>query len=92
MMPQPGNVNTQVRTISLATPQLTDLGSLAAPAPMIAAVLVCVVETGRPVSVAMSRLAVAETEAANPWYLSRRTISMPTFLMMSCRQRPFRWP
>ena len=44
MTPQPGNVKTQVRTISLATPQLTDLGSLAAPAPMIAAVLVWVVD------------------------------------------------
>ena len=30
----------------------------------------------------MSRLAVALTEAAKPWYLSRRTISMPTFLMI----------
>ena len=75
-------MKTQVRTISLATPQLTDLGSLAAPAPMIAAVLVWVVETGRPVSVAMSRLAVAETEAAKPWYTQRSTVSMPTFLMI----------
>ena len=78
MTPQPGNVKIQVRTISLATPQLTDLGSFAAPAPMMAADLVCVVETGRPVSVASRSDAVAETEAAKPWYLSRRTISMPT--------------
>ena len=62
MSPQPGKVKTQVSTMSLAIAQLTDLTFSAAPAPMMAAVLVWVVETGRPVSVAMSRETVAETE------------------------------
>ena len=70
MRPQPGKVKIQVRTISLQTPQLTERGSLAAPAPMMAAVLVWVVETGRPVTVAMNRETVALMEAEKPWYLS----------------------
>ena len=49
---------------------------------MMAAVLVCVVETGRPVSVATSSDAVALMDAANPWYLSSCTMLMPTVLMI----------
>ena len=82
MRPQPGKVKIQVRTISLQTPQLTERTSLAAPAPMMAAVFVWVVETGRPVTVAMNSEIVALMEAEKPWYLSSWTISMPTFLMI----------
>ena len=62
--------------------QFTERTFSAAPAPMMAAVLVWVVETGKPVSVAMSSDAVALMDAAKPWYLSRRTMLMPTVLMI----------
>lgn len=47
-MPHPGKVSTQVFTISMAIDHFTDLGLFAAPTPMMAVVLVCVVETGKP--------------------------------------------
>ena len=62
--------------------QSTCLIDLEAPAPMMAAVLVCVVETGMPPKVARSRLMPALMEAAAPWYFSRRTICVPTVLMI----------
>ena len=69
MSPQPGKVRTHVSAMSLATCQLTCLTLLAAPAPMMDAVLVCVVETGRPQKVEARRLMPDDSDAAAPWYL-----------------------
>ena len=48
MSPQPGNVKIHVRTMSLTTEKFIAESLLAAPTPMIALVLVCVVDTGMP--------------------------------------------
>ena len=45
--PQPGNVSTQVSTISLTTPKLIAETRFTAPTPIIDVVLACVVDTGR---------------------------------------------
>ena len=58
------------------------MGFFAAPTPMMAVVLVCVVETGKPPKVASIRLTNVERLAANPWNASSFTMSMPTDLMM----------
>ena len=50
MIPQPGKVRIQAVTISPTIPQLTDDKRFAAPTPIMAVVLVCVVLTGIPVS------------------------------------------
>ena len=47
-MPAPGNVSTQAPTMLPATPQRTADSRLVAPTPMIAEVIVCVVEMGAP--------------------------------------------
>ena len=65
-MPHPGKVSTHVFTISMAIDHFTDLGLFAAPTPMMAVVLVCVVETGKPPKVASIRLTNVERLAANP--------------------------
>ena len=46
--PQPGKVNTQVSTMSFTTPKLMAERRFTAPTPIMAVVLVCVVETGMP--------------------------------------------
>ena len=48
MSPQPGKVNIQVSIMSETTPKLMAERRLTDPTPMIALVLVCVVETGMP--------------------------------------------
>ena len=48
MRPQPGKVNTQVSIMSRTTPKLMAERRRTAPTPMMALVLVCVVETGMP--------------------------------------------
>ena len=58
--PQPGNVNTHVSTMSRTTPKLMALMRLTAPTPMMALVLVCVVETGIPNTLESSRQNAAE--------------------------------
>ena len=71
-MPQPGNVSTHVFTMSMAMLHLTAFLFLAAPTPMMAVVFVCVVETGRPPNVEMSRQTTAAKLAEKPWCFSRR--------------------
>lgn len=64
--PHPGKVNIQVRTISRTTEKLIAESLLAAPTPMIALVLVWVVETGIPKTDEMRRHTEAEISALNP--------------------------
>lgn len=66
MIPQPGNVKTQVRTISFTTPQSTQEIRFAAPTPMMAVVFVCVVETGIPAMEDKKRQKAPAKSAANP--------------------------
>ena len=64
--PQPGKVNTQVKSTSFTTPQLRLRIRRAAPTPMIAVVFVLVVDTGRPVREAISRHPAPAKSAAKP--------------------------
>ena len=82
MMPQPGNVNTQVSIMSLTTPKLMADRRLTAPTPMMALVLVCVVDTGMPSTVISSRHSALDRSAEKPWNFSSLTMSCPTDLMM----------
>ena len=68
MAPHPGNVSAHVSPISFTTPQFTLDSRRAAPTPIMAVVLVCVVETGMPVSEESSRQAAPAMSAAKPWY------------------------
>ena len=52
------------------------------PTPMMEDVLACEVETGMPVSEAISRVMLVERLAATPWGTSSLTMSMATDLMM----------
>src|SRR5699024_496057 len=80
--PQPGNVKIQVSIISFTTPKLMAESRLTAPTPMIALVLVWVVDTGIPVTLASSRQKAPARSAENPWNFSSFTISIPTDLMI----------
>ena len=53
-----------------------------APTPIIAVVLVCVVDTGIPNIEAKNKTMAALTSAENPWYFSSLTISIPTDLII----------
>ena len=64
--PQPGKVKIQVSTMSFTTPKLTEDRRLAAPTPMMALVLVWVVETGIPERLEYSRQSAAERSAEKP--------------------------
>ena len=64
--PAPGNVSTQVNIIALTIPQFTEDNRFAAPTPMTAVVLHCVVLTGRLSSVDISRQIAPEVSAQNP--------------------------
>ena len=68
--------------MSMAMLHLTALRLRAAPTPMMAVVLVWVVETGRPPKVATARLTQVDRLAAKPWNASIFTMSTPTLLMM----------
>lgn len=65
-MPHPGNVSTQAMTMSFTMRQSTLESRFAAPAPMIAVVLVCVVETGIPKIELMRSVIAAERSAEKP--------------------------
>ena len=82
MSPQPGKVNTQVSTMSFTTPKLMADNRLTAPTPIMALVLVWVVDTGMPNTLESSRHSAADRSAEKPWYFSSFTISMPTALMI----------
>ena len=64
--PQPGKVNTHVKTISFTTPKLIADTLLTAPTPIIDVVFTCVVETGSPVNEQRSNTAVEEISAEKP--------------------------
>ena len=63
MAPAIGMVITQATAMPRATPQRTAEARRAAPTPMIAPVMVWVVETGTPRPVAMNRVAAPPAEA-----------------------------
>ena len=66
MSPHPGKVNTQVSIMSFTTPKLMAESRFTAPTPMMALVLVWVVDTGIPNRLESSRQAAAARSAANP--------------------------
>ena len=68
--------------MSRTTPKLIADSLRTAPTPMMALVLVCVVETGMPSTVITSRHSALDRSAEKPWYFSSRTMSCPTDLMM----------
>ena len=80
--PQPGKVKIQVNTMSLTTPKLMADKRLTAPTPIIAVVLVWVVDTGMPNRLEYKRQKEAARSAEKPWYFSSLTISMPTDLII----------
>src|ERR1700674_1860644 len=61
-----GMVRIQATTMFSATPQRTAESLLTAPTPIIAPVMVCVVETGTPSSVARKRVIAPPVSAQNP--------------------------
>lgn len=61
-----GIVKSHAHTIRPAMPHLTAESLRVAPTPTIAPVIVCVVETGIPVSVAPKRVAAPAVSAQNP--------------------------
>ncbi len=69
-----------------ATPQRTAERRWVEPTPMIAAVIVCVVETGTPKCVATWITLAAAVSAANPWMGSSLMTLDPSVWMM--RQPP----
>ena len=80
--PHPGKVKIQVSIISFTTPKLMAEILFTAPTPMIALVLVWVVDTGIPKRLESRRQKAADKSAENPWYFSSFTISIPTDLMI----------
>ena len=81
-----GSVSTQAATMLPATPQRTAETRLAAPVPMIAPEMTCVVESGKPTCEA-ARITVAPTPcAAKPWAGSILMIRLPIVRMI--RQPP----
>ena len=64
--PQPGNVMIQAKTISFTIPQFTEDILLAAPTPIMAVVLVCVVLTGSPSNEARSKHNAPAKSAEKP--------------------------
>ena len=61
-----GIVNTQAQMIRPATPHLTALRRRVAPTPMIAPVMVCVVETGMPKLVTPNKVKAPAVSAQKP--------------------------
>ena len=64
--PQPGKVNTQVSTISLTMPKLMADRRFTAPTPIMALVLVWVVDTGMPNRLDNSKHRAAAKSAEKP--------------------------
>src|SRR6266487_157758 len=65
-MPAAGIVRIQAQTMRPAIPHLTADSRLVAPTPTIAPVIVCVVDTGVPVSVTYARVSAAAVSAQKP--------------------------
>ena len=81
-----GRVSTHAVTMLPATPQRTAESRLAAPEPMTAPEMVCVVESGKPPWVAARITAAPAPWAAKPWAESILWIRLPIVLMI--RQPP----
>src|SRR6478609_1823240 len=85
-----GIVSTHAQTIWPATPHRTADRRRVAPTPTIAPVIVCVVETGTPIELAMKSVIAPAVSAANPPTGCRRVIFEPIVWMM--RQPPLSVP
>src|SRR5512135_2745674 len=81
-----GRVMNQAHRIRSTTVSFRALKRLAAPTPMIEALMAWVVETGMPKWAAVNRTVAAVVSAANPWTGWSLTILWPIVLMM--RQPP----
>ena len=76
----------QAVTIPLATPQRTADTFFAAPTPMMQPVIVCVVDTGMPNSVAANNIIEPPVSAQQPWTGVNRVILLP--MVRTMRQPP----
>src|SRR6185436_12676713 len=85
-----GIVNIQAQTILPATPHLTADKRRVAPTPTIEPVIVCVVDTGVPVSVTYARVRAAAVSAQNPPTGLSFVILVP--MVRTIRQPPERVP
>ena len=81
-----GSVTTQATTMLPATPQRTAEARRAAPTPMIAPVMVCVVDTGTPSPVAMNSVIAPPVSAQKPCMGVSRVILLP--IVWTMRQPP----
>ena len=72
----------QAKTTLLATPQRTADARRATPAPMIAPVMVCVVETGIPAQLALNSMIDPPVDAAKPWCWDYLVILLPIVSMI----------
>src|SRR3954471_20220321 len=77
-----GSVSIQAQTIRCTTDHLMALKRLAEPTPMMAAEILCVVETGMPSFVAMKMTVAELVSAAKPLMGWSFTILWPSVLMM----------
>src|SRR5664280_2758663 len=75
-------VSTQAQAMLPATPHLTAESPPVAPEPMMEAVIVCVVEIGKPKWLAVKMTAAEPVSAAKPWMGSRWMTLVPSVWMM----------
>ena len=80
----------QAVTIPFATPQRTARTFFAAPTPIMQPVMVCVVDTGIPSSVAANSMIEPPVSAQQPWTGVNRVILLP--MVWTMRQPPNRVP
>ena len=89
-MPAAGIVKIQAMTIFLATPHRTAENPLSEPTPMIAPVIVCVVETGIPNMVARESVKADAVSEQNPLMGFNFVIRIP--IVLTIRQPPKQVP
>src|SRR6188508_650037 len=85
-MAESGMVSTHAQTMRWATPHFTAEMRLVAPTPMMAPVMVWVVETGMPESVATARVMAPEVSAQKPPMGASLVILLP--MVFTMRQPP----
>ena len=88
--PAQGMVNTQAQTMRDAKPQRTADTRLDKPTPMMAPVMVCVVDTGMPSDVATNKAMAPDVCAQNPPDGRMRVMPMP--MVRTMRQPPNKVP
>src|SRR5205823_3403910 len=81
-----GIVITHAQITRLATPQRTYFGPRVVPTPMMAPVIVCVVDTGMPAAFAPKRQIAPPVSAQKPWTGCRSAIFWP--IVFTIRQPP----